>query len=180
MANKDNTNTATYSIPQASPSSGLAPIATGTSLSSDILLPTSSLQTPTSTYTIIGPSATLYRDCPSSNDTIYPVRLGSSEQQYRKLCNTSFAATKADNEDFVNQYTTSLDDCIGLCAQWNINDHTSTSGLAQTCGAVCWRNSFDDDHPGSCFGYAISNSSAGSFRLNNESRCDSAAWINEP
>lgn len=104
--------------------------------------PTTSVQTPNSTSTIIEPPATFLRDWTSSKNTIYAVRIGSTSQQYRNLYSVSFASTKADSEYFINPITASLDNFVGLCAQWNVNDDVSSSGLAQMCGAVCWRNRF--------------------------------------
>lgn len=80
----------------------------------------------------------------------------------------------------MNQRAASLDDCIGYCAQFNVNNHRSTSGLPQTCGAVCWRNNLDNDYPGQCFGYAVSKSSDGSFQSKSDEDCDSAVWIDSP
>ena len=152
LANRDKVNTDISLTAQSSPSSSLASSATGASSSTGIALPTSALQPPRSTITMVGPTATLLRECPSSNDTIYTVRLGSLEQQCRKLCSAAFLAIKSDSGNFIKQFTLSLDDCIGLCVQWNGNGYRSTSGLTQTCGMARWRNSLNDGSAGTCYG----------------------------
>ncbi|MCJ1254739.1 hypothetical protein MMC24_002555 [Lignoscripta atroalba] len=180
LAHRKNQNSASSPIAQSSSSASPAPLVTGASSSTSTILPTSSLQPPQSTTTIVGPSTTLLRDCPSSNNTTYTVRLGAAVQEYRKACNTLFSTQKSNADNFVNMFTASLDDCIGQCAQWNVNSHESSSGLAQTCNAVCWRNNLDNDHPGSCFGYAVSESSDGSVANKPDINCDSALWVNVP
>lgn len=69
------------------------------------------------------------------------------------------------SENFVNQFTASLDDCVGLYAQWNVNNHMSTSGLAQTCGAVCWRNNFHNDYPRNILGMPLAIRVMGALRV---------------
>ncbi|OOQ91368.1 hypothetical protein PEBR_00128 [Penicillium brasilianum] len=129
--------------------------------------------------TISGTTTTLYRDCPSSNDTIYNVEYNSSTYQFRKLCNMQ-AVIHGDHATYVNQATSNLNDCINLCAAYNENNVTKGTG-SKVCSSVCWRNGFvDDDWPGQCFGYAGNNDSySGGYNLQADVTCDSAIWINE-
>ncbi|OAR02267.1 hypothetical protein LLEC1_03539 [Akanthomyces lecanii] len=141
--------------------------------------PTPSTQEPvrlvTSTESV-SPTQTLYRDCPSSNNTIYNA-VGSSTYQFRKICGRSF---KQPPVNVVNQAVASLNDCIDLCAAFNVNNKTEiAAGKSSPCNSVCWRNSASDpDFPGQCFGSTIFNSTAG-FQTRDEVICDSGAWINQ-
>ncbi|MCJ1409995.1 hypothetical protein MMC19_004080 [Ptychographa xylographoides] len=189
LASKANTNPTPLSIPTSTlptvvGATAAAASSTSTSTSTSSPLPTSPPTTtstpPISTSTIVSATSTLLRDCPSSNDTTLTVTLGAASLSFLKNCSTAYSASKSVNENFVNQPTTSLDDCIALCAQWNINDHVSTSGEPQTCDAVCWRNGFaGDDYPGQCFGFAVA-VEGDSAATANDTRCDSALWINQP
>lgn len=165
---------------------------------------TSSNQVASVTTTeVVGPTATLYRDCPSSNDTLYSVSFGSDEYIYRKYCSMSLVD---DAKTVVNQPTTDLDSyvsllfslhifllythiylnvphsCINLCAVYNLQNATEIAdGDSQPCNAVCWRNGFvDDEFPGQCFGSTTQNSSTGGFNFDStEVICDAAGWINQ-
>ena len=66
--------------------------------------------------------------------------------------------------------TTTLDDCIGLCAAYDEANKTSIAGGADyVCNAVCWRNGFvNDDYPGT-----------GSFQTTGQSICDGAGWSDQ-
>lgn len=140
---------------------------------------------PVSTTQIVGPTYTLNRDCPSSNNTLYTKRHTSgdvsSEMTFRKSCGLSYLNTlQASIGDVVNQQTSSLNSCIDLCAGYNIANGTDiAAGRNSVCNAVCWRNSLDgDDFPGQCFGFTTQNST-GQFVTNPEAKCDSAAWIDQ-
>lgn len=128
------------------------------------------------TSTEIGPTQTLYRDCPSSNNTVYNA-IGSAAYQFRKICGASYKQPRAN---VVNQAAASLNDCIDLCIAFNINNKTEiASGRSSPCNSVCWRNNVrDPDWPGQCFGSTTINSTAG-FQYNDEDVCDSGAWINQ-
>jgi hypothetical protein len=131
-----------------------------------------------STTQVVGPSTTLLRDCPSSDNTIYDVTLGTAQKMsFRKKCNASFLSNKVNA---VRDQTTDLDDCINLCAAFNIQNKTEIqAGTSDPCNAVCWRGTFDnDDFPGTCFGFTTTNSS-GEFVYTQDSLCDGAAWINQ-
>ncbi|RSL73034.1 hypothetical protein CEP53_000878 [Fusarium sp. AF-6] len=131
-----------------------------------------------STRTLIGPSQTLYRDCPSSNDTIYSA-LGSSNYLFRKRCNVGFAGSP---DNVVNIPATSLDDCIDKCATYNENNKTEiASRESNVCNSVCWRHRVTgDDWPGQCFGSTIQNSTSSGFPVDEDQiECDSGAWINQ-
>ena len=154
-------------------------------------VPQSSSTTPTpttqssisiTTTSIVGPSSTIFRDCPSSNNSLYDVNFGDTKMTFRKACDISFLnANGIDN--VVGKPLPSLNDCINACAQFNVNNKTQIEQGGRLCNAVCWRNTFDkinDWAGGMCFGFTTLNSS-GTFRyrLPPETRCDSAALINQ-
>lgn len=130
--------------------------------------------------TVSGTPVTLYRDCPSSNDSLYSVQYSSTTYEFRKLCNTVFVVSSSvQNANWVNQPTSSLNDCINLCTGWNENNVTK-GNADKVCSAVCWRYGFeDDDLPGQCFGYTSNNASSGGFSAQMDDLCDAAAWINQ-
>lgn len=152
--------------------------------------PTSSETTASlSTSTIAGPTSTILRDCPSSNDTLYTTNFGSSKMQFRKACEISFTGAPGQKDSLATPVA-SLDECINLCAAYNIQNRTeieNRTGRSGICNAVCWRNTFDsiNDWPGGmCFGFTTLNTtrdgeSAWKFTLPAETRCDSAALINQ-
>ncbi len=151
---------------QGSPRASTGPPATSES-STPVSSPTTS--------TIIGPEQTLYRDCPSSNNTIYNA-VGSVNFQFRKICGRGY---KQPFANVINEKAASLDDCINLCATFNLNKKSDIAdGKTTPCTSVCWRNRFDNDWPGQCFGSVTYNSSSG-FEYRNEDYCDSGAWINQ-
>lgn len=119
---------------------------------------------------------TLYYDCPSSNNTVYESQ-GKSEYQFVKRCGESFAGTP---NAYVNQQANSLNECIDLCIAYNQkNEAAIKSGDSEPCSSVCWRNGQDsDDFPTQCFSGTYKNATAGGFKIQNELKCDSAAWIN--
>jgi hypothetical protein len=140
---------------------------------------TSTTNTPSLTTTEVPePTTTLLRDCPSSNNTLYSVDIGSV-MTFRKICNLSYQ-NSLNTFAVVDAPTSSLDDCINLCAAYNVQNKTEiAAGESNVCNAVCWRNTFvNDDFPGQCFGYTTQNSS-NAFIVNPEAKCDSAAWINQ-
>lgn len=146
--------------------------------------PTSdSPKTNVTTTSIVGPSSTILRDCPSSNDTLYDVTIGMTKMSFRKECGTSFVNVNG-NRNTVGRPVKSLNDCIDLCAQYNFNNGTQIkAGINPICNVVCWRNTFDksNDWPGGmCFGFTSQNSSdTFKYTLPAETRCDSAALINQ-
>lgn len=131
-----------------------------------------------STTTLVGPTSTIFRDCPSSNDTVFESSFGGAK--WRKACGVSFNKDPDFNKDLVAVPVASLDECINLCAAQNVK-----SGSTQKCSAVCWRNTFDkvNDWPGGmCFGFTTKNVTANgqtslNFALPAEARCDGAAMI---
>jgi hypothetical protein len=185
LASKSSSHGSTIeaNTPQAEPTSSPAP--------SSLLAPS---QTPTpastsaeskasiTTATIVGPTSSILRDCPSSNDTIYDVTLGDTKMSFRKECEISLVNANG-NENAVIKVVPSLNDCIDLCAAYNINNRTQiAAGTSKICNTVCWRNTYDKNNDwagGMCFGFASQNSS-GTFRyrLPAETRCDSAVMIN--
>lgn len=78
-----------------------------------------------STTSIVGPSTTLYRDCPSSDNTLHDITLGERTYTFRKFCSTVLL-TIGDNS-LVNQPTTDLNTCINKCALYN---HQNASEIA--------------------------------------------------
>ena len=142
---------------------------------------TKTTNTPTSTTTIALPNKTLLRDCPSSNGTERTVQLGVTSFTFLKACETSFDFNKSTKENFINVPTTSLDDCIARCAQFNLNDHKTSTGLSQSCSSVCWTNASQNGGlQGQCYGFAL-DMPAGKVPVGRkEVSCDSAVWINIP
>ncbi|KAF2823011.1 hypothetical protein CC86DRAFT_372758 [Ophiobolus disseminans] len=136
-----------------------------------------------STTAIVGPTATILRDCPSSEDTIHSVTLGGATMYYRKACNKSLVNSNR-GWNALQSVTKTLDECIDLCASYNNMNRTRIrSGTDRICDSVCWRNTFDkinDWEGGHCFGYS-SNNSSGTFDFKQpmETRCDSAMLINQ-
>lgn len=164
-------------------SSTSSPATTSSDISSSAsITPTPSSSSSTSiqitTTEVVGPKQTLLRDCPSSNDTIYNA-IGSVQLQFRKLCGNSYVDF---GDSLVNAGAGSLDDCIDMCATYNIKNRDEIeSGGGDYCGTVCWRNTFDTDWPGQCFGGALAgNATDGGFRVTKDPEvvCDSGAWIN--
>ncbi|KAJ2977855.1 hypothetical protein NUW58_g7679 [Xylaria curta] len=136
-----------------------------------------------STTTVVLPTATLLRDCPSSNGTVFDVAYDSGEPlSFRKFCTAGFRHV-LNGVDLVNAPKRSLNDCINACVEYNDRNKTAiAAGNNQTCNAVCWRSNEQLDNinqiPGQCFGYTTLNSSTG-FVVTDEVLCDSAAWINQ-
>ncbi|TAQ91091.1 hypothetical protein B7494_g675 [Chlorociboria aeruginascens] len=167
-----------------SPSQALLPTTSPTTSSSTTA--TSSLTTSldaAQTLTGTSPdgiSEILYRDCPSSNNTLLPITTAHNPQTFlfRKICGRHIVGIQPLT-NYVNQFSTSLDVCITACGVYNSGASASN---AQLCTGVCWRNGFlDDDHPGVCFGYAVAaNTSEGGFPMDYGATgqiCDSAVLI---
>lgn len=177
-SNSDN-NTSNEGIGAAQSSTSLQSAASSTTPTPTSAEPSTSI----SRTSIVGPSSTIVRDCPSSNNTLYDVTLGDSKMTFRKACAISYLNANGI-DSVVARPMKSLDDCINACATYNINNRTQiASGSNRICNAVCWRNTFDpiNDWPGGmCFGYTSQNSSGTfKFRTPAETRCDSAALINQ-
>lgn len=178
-SNSDSTSGATQSPTQSS-STAPPPSSTPIPFSTVVI----------STSTIVGPSnsavPTLYRDCPSSNDTLYSVTYGSTSYQYRKLCNNAYTNINGVATAVQGVFST-LDDCIDKCASYNRANATGIrAGTDPLCNSVCWRNTFDkrnDWEGGHCFGFTTSNTTVAGqtqFRVTNTGDiCDSAALINQ-
>lgn len=138
--------------------------------------PTTQTSTATlSTTTVIGPSGTLLVDCPSSNDTLY--KPSSSTQLFRKLCGDSLLNINGYGTSITEQVST-LDDCISQCAGYNTQYALDIAqGTKNLCNAACWRSTAVDTS-GWCYGFTTSNST-GTFQRNGDTRCNSAALINQ-
>jgi hypothetical protein len=151
---------------------------------SPIATPTST--TPSVTRTpIVGPTSTILRDCPSANNTVYSILTGSSTMRFRKLCSNTFLGVRGV-PNAVNTVVASLDDCIDLCAAYNLTNRTRiAAGTDSVCNAVCWRNTFDksnDWEGGRCFGFLTQNATSDGetvfkAKAPAEERCDSAALM---
>ncbi|ORY17430.1 hypothetical protein BCR34DRAFT_596905 [Clohesyomyces aquaticus] len=183
------TSAGTESTPSSTPSSSPSSSPSGTSLASTGTTPSPATTTPSftiSTTTLIGPSATLIRDCPSANDTIYDITYGSAPpMSFRKICNANFRTVKRPagvGDNSVNAHTNSLNECIDLCASYDTRNKTRiTQGKDFVCNAVCWINSLAEKQPGQCFGFTTKNDTGG-FTLDmtpDVVKCDTAAWINQ-
>lgn len=167
------------SAPLSSTITGSSAIASTTNLTTTSASSTTSTPSITTTQ-VPGPTSTILRDCPSSNNTLYSYGATDDPMEFRKICGLSYLNSQQASSGAVNQLSTSLDDCINICAAYNVQNRTEIAdGSSFVCNAVCWRNGFvDDDFPGQCFGYATQNSS-GEFVVAQQAKCDSAAWINQ-
>jgi hypothetical protein len=112
------------------------------------------------------------------NETVYSFGASGSELFFRRYCGHSLKNANGFDA-IINVKTPSLESCINLCASYDVSNQTQiTSGDVRPCNAVCWRNTFDTDWPGQCFGYQSRNVS-GQFNLQVETQCDSAGWMNQ-
>ena len=128
-----------------------------------------------STSTTVVSSTTLRIDCPSSNNSIY----NAGGALFRTDCQNNFI--NANTHNAVDDTTSSLRDCIDLCAAHNLANRSAIAiGKDTVCNAVCWRGALDGDGSelGRCFGFATQNSS-GDFVYGKSTLCYAAAWINQ-
>ncbi|KAI8938334.1 hypothetical protein NX059_005985 [Plenodomus lindquistii] len=148
--------------------------------------PTSSAASVTTT-TLVGPKSTILRDCPSSNNTIYSVTTGDTIMQFRKACEVSYLNANG-MANSVGGVTKTMDDCINLCAAYNISNRTQIAqGKNRVCNSICWRNTFDSRNDwagGQCFGFTTQNTTSNGesvwrYNMPAETRCDSAALMNQ-
>jgi hypothetical protein len=185
LASRSSSSSDAVSVGQPSASAN----ASAGSLSASVQFTSS--PTPTSTKPditqteVVGPTATILRDCPSSNDTIY--ESDTVPMKFRKLCDTSFKNINGVDSS-VNRVLKSLDLCIEECAAWNVENKVEIiAGKKKVCNAVCWRNTFDkrnDWEGGRCFGYVTGNTTSNgettfSYGTPPDTRCDAAALINQ-
>ncbi|KAF2846093.1 hypothetical protein T440DRAFT_472093 [Plenodomus tracheiphilus IPT5] len=161
--------------------------------SADTIASSSATPSPTSstasitTTTLVGPTSTILRDCPSSNNSIYSVTAGDTIMQFRKVCELSYLNINGiDNS--VGGVTQTLNECINRCAAYNISNRTQIEqGENRICNSVCWRNTFDSRNDwagGQCFGFTTQNTTSNGesvwrYRTPAETRCDSAALMNQ-
>lgn len=206
LANRSQSAESLYSSSTSALSTtSLSPASTSLTMSSTPT-PTTTQSTTVSTTSIVGPSTTLYRDCPSSDNTLHDITLGDKTYTFRKFCNTVLL-TIGDNS-LVNQATTDLNTCINKCALYNHQNaseiatgdpawyvplllplpsfplsqparHLADIALCCISNTVCWWNNVDVQLPGQCWGFVTQNSSAGEFQFEQQVICDSAGWINE-
>ncbi|KAL2786086.1 hypothetical protein BJX66DRAFT_313493 [Aspergillus keveii] len=133
--------------------------------------------------TINDETVILYRDCPSSNNTLYSIEIDTTTYQFRKECN-AHVVHEGQYPNLVRQVAASLNDCMNLCAMYNYLNTTTDTDLDFACSAVCWRNGFEgNDWPGVCFGYPGLDQESevpGGFLIEPDTLCDSAVWVNTP
>lgn len=144
---------------------------------------TSTVNTVSVTTTqVILPSQTLLRDCPSSNNTDYVPTASTVEtpMTFLKVCLRTWV-NAINGFNAVNTPTASLNDCIDLCAAYNIANQTQISNsTGNVCNSVCWRWGAPGDTywPGQCFGFMTSNVT-GTFVEEENGWCDGARWIDQ-
>jgi hypothetical protein len=172
---KSSTNAQSGATPEQSSTTATTPSPTTTTPTAT--LSTQILTNPTSTASIL-------RDCPSSNSTLLTI----SSQSFRKICNNAVRNSNGITAS-VNEVVASLDECIALCAAYNVSNRTQiVAGKSKICNSVCWRNTYDkinDWEGGRCFGYESRNvtggeagGSAWNLPSTPETICDSAGLIN--
>nr|OQO27205.1 hypothetical protein B0A51_05089 [Rachicladosporium sp. CCFEE 5018] len=127
-------------------------------------------------------TSTLLRDCPSSNNTLYAYPSPDAPMVFRKFCEKAMFAIAGTFE--INQRTSSLDECIGLCAEYNVQNKAQIAkSQSPICNAVCWRNvTRPTTSPGSVLvSWQTTNSSDGNFAFGagNPINCDSGTLINQ-
>ncbi|KAI1866341.1 uncharacterized protein JN550_007729 [Neoarthrinium moseri] len=172
------TNSATASTTSINPDKPDAATTQAVASNTRTASTTSTLSVAQTATQIVGPTKTLLRDCPSSNNTIYTSP--GTDQQFRKLCNNRFLGT---GQNIINRPVTSLNDCIDACTMYNLDAEADIRNKKRVvCSGVCWRNTFNTDFPGQCFTYPLApNTTDGDFTISTAAKdieCDSAAWIN--
>ncbi|OQO10867.1 hypothetical protein B0A48_04168 [Cryoendolithus antarcticus] len=173
------TTIVTSSVPVESTRSTSLPALTTAATTPDASVTTS---TPSLTTTQVPEgTSTLLRDCPSSNNTLYSYPSPEAPMVFRKFCEKAMYAIAGTFE--INQRTASLDECIGLCAEYNVQNKAQIAkSQSPICNAVCWRNgNAPNDFPGQCFSWQTTNSSDGNFAFGagNPINCDSGTLINQ-
>jgi hypothetical protein len=161
MAHSTNTNTI-FSGSTATPTTGKVSITT-----TKVMLPTK----------------TLLRDCPSSNNSEYHPTASTPEKPmtFFKVCLRTWENSLGPGVNAVNTPATSLNDCINLCAAYNIANQTQiTNGTGNVCNSVCWRWGAPADTywPGQCYGFMTSNTT-GAFNEVEDGWCDGARWTDQ-
>jgi hypothetical protein len=95
------------------------------------------------------------------------------------MCNSVLNNPTWTGPNLNDSQASSLDECIELYAGWDARYRgLIVDAEYPFCGAVCWRNSPLDEWSGVCFGIAVSNTTDNQVRVQFDSVCDSAAWIN--
>ncbi|KAH8624815.1 hypothetical protein IG631_20280 [Alternaria alternata] len=139
-----------------------------------------------STSAIVSPTnssePTVFRDCPSSNNTVHPYCNNIKIYLCRKLCNDVYRNSNGQS-NHIEGPVNSLVGCIHMCAKYNHNNHTEVEfNSNKKCISVCWRNTFgpENDFPREfCFGFTtidIMVNGQTAFDLAEDGRniCDSA------
>lgn len=100
---------------------------------------TSAQSTSVTTTEVVGPSSTLFRDCPSSDETVHEVTYGNDTYMFRKFCNTVLLTNGV--LDAGATIKTDLDSCVNECARHNYqNSAEIESGETDKWYVVSWRH----------------------------------------
>jgi hypothetical protein len=179
--------TAQGSVGAGSTTTTAASASASNSVSSSTPTPSPTSTQSFSTTTIVGATATILRDCPSSNNSLYTVNSNGMTHQFRKACDATFVNAHGSDAMVVQSFA-SLNECITECAQFNFRNATEIKlGTSRRCNSVCWRNDVTkrDKWPGGqCFGWTTSNGTTGDFQYQAtkdpklpSTICDSAALV---
>ncbi len=147
------------SSPSSATISASTPISTSISVATGGITPASATPvtkisvTPTSvtsatSSTTTSPSLTLSRDCPGSNGTIFTASY-SPPQTYIKHCSWIYDSKFYTEGNAFSHDASTLDQCIELCAAYNILNATGPLGYCTTVG---WRTDLTQEFGGMCFG----------------------------
>lgn len=86
-----------------------------------------------------GPTSTLFRDCPSSDETVHEVTYGNDTYMFRKFCNTVLLTNGL--LDVGATIKGDLDSCINECARHNYQKSSEIeSGKTEKWYVVSWRH----------------------------------------
>lgn len=135
----DTSPTTTTTTTPTSP--GVASTTAGSLSSSTSQTPTTTSAESTSVTTteVVGPSSTLFRDCPSSDETMHEVTYGNDTYMFRKFCNTVLLTNGV--LDVGATIKGDLDSCINECARHNYQKSSEIeSGETDKWYVVSWRH----------------------------------------
>ncbi|KAL2201641.1 hypothetical protein CC79DRAFT_1338661 [Sarocladium strictum] len=91
---------------------------TGSDTASSTPTPTEADAVSLTTHTFVDATRTHYRDCPSSDDTVYGAR-GSPRYQFRKMCDSVLLNPTWTGPNLIDSQASSLDECIEFWAAWD-------------------------------------------------------------
>ncbi|MCJ1441590.1 MAG: hypothetical protein MMC23_002079 [Stictis urceolatum] len=130
----------------------------------------------TTTTISSSPTQTFVSDCPSSNNTIYSIKQDGNTLNYHKVCAADIG-NDPNKHISIHQTTSSLDECIKLCANPPLN---AQGNGRDPCSGVCWRNAeFHNVGVGFCFGFVVQGATLQNDYMANFQApyCDSAVFI---